>query len=282
MTSAIYDGYSILERRCLVPRPRHEPTNVALDALVAHDDAPPKGEHIREVMTSLVLNSRDGALLPSERVLAERFGVARMTVRSAINVLESRGLVRRVPGRGTFVQHPRLTHSEIFRSFSEDMRMRGMVPGAKSFRLRTRPASREIAAKLGIEPGEPTHYIERVRTADGIPIALERTNLSAKRFPRIDERMGRDDSLYEVLAKVYRVRLESAEQTISIARLSASEARQLEVDDDTPAFLVERVAVDNMGRVVEFGRSLYRGDRYVIQMHVSRPPDDTVQPTPAK
>ena len=42
--------------------------------------------------------------------------------------------------------------------------------------------------------------------------------------------------------------------------------------DFEPAFLVEQVAVDNMGNVVEYGRSLYRGDRYVIQMHVSRPP----------
>jgi GntR family transcriptional regulator len=257
-----------------VPRPRHEPTDVALDTLVVDDDARLKGEHIKEVLTSLVLSSRDGSLLPSERVLAERFGVARMTVRGSINALESRGLVRRVPGRGTFVQHPTLTHSEIFRSFSEDMRMRGMVPGAKSFRMRTRPASREVAGRLGIEAGEPTHYIERVRTADDIPMALERTNLSAARFPRFTERMGRDDSLYELLARTYRIRLESAEQTVSIARLSESEARRLEVDGDTPAFLVERVAVDNMGGVVEFGRSLYRGDRYVIQMHVSRPPDD--------
>ena len=256
-----------------MPRPRHEPSDAALEALVA-DESRHKGEHIKEVLTSLVMNSRDGSLLPSERVLAERFGVARMTVRGSINALESKGLVRRVPGRGTFVQHPTLTHSEIFRSFTEDMRMRGMVPGAKSFRMRTRPASRDVARKLNIEPGDPTIYIERVRTADDVPMALERTNLAAERFPRFTERMGRDDSLYEVLARVYRVRLESAEQTVSIARLSASEARRLEVDEDTPAFLIERVAVDNMGEVVEFGRSLYRGDRYVIKMHVSRPPDE--------
>ncbi len=231
----------------------------------------PKGEHIKDVLTTLVLESRDGSLLPSERALAERFGVARMTVRGAMEELRSRGLVRRVSGRGTFVQHPTLTHSEIFRSFSDDMRNRGMTPGSRSYRARTRPAPRDIAAKLGIEPGAPIHAIERVRTADGIPMALERTNLSADRYPRLLSVMGRDESLYDVLARVFNVRLESAEQTVSIARLSPAEAKRLEVPEYDPAFLIERVAVDNMGNVVEFGRSLYRGDRYAIQMHVSRP-----------
>lgn len=253
-----------------MPRPRHEPNSTALDVLAAEADGP-KGQHIKDVLAALVSKSRDGSLLPSERVLAERFGVARMTVRGAVSELEERGLVRRVPGRGTFVQHPTLTHSEIFRSFSEDMRNRGMTPGSQSLRARTRPATREIALRLGIEPAAPVHSIERVRTADGIPMALERTNLSADRYPGLLAMVGKDDSLYEVLAREFGARLESAEQTVAIARLSPAEAKRLEVPEYDPAFLIERVSVDNMGNVVEFGRSLYRGDRYAIQMHVSRP-----------
>ena len=253
-----------------MPRPRHELHDSARDVLTA-EAAGPKGKHIKDVLAALVLESRDGSLLPSERVLAERFGVARMTVRGAIGELEDRGLVRRVAGRGTFVQHPTLTHSEIFRSFSEDMRNRGMTPGSRSFRARTRPAPREVAARLGISPAAEVYSIERVRTADGVPMALERTNLPADRYPGLLTMMSRDDSLYEVLGKAFGVRLESAEQTVAIARLSPAEARRLEVPDYDPAFQIERVSLDNMGNVVEFGRSLYRGDRYAIQMHVSQP-----------
>lgn len=253
-----------------MPRPRHEPTDVAPDVFTSGADRP-KGAYIQDVLVSLVLESRHGSLLPSERVLAERFGVARMTVRGAINELEDRGLVRRIAGRGTFVQHPTLTHSEIFRSFSEDMRHRGMTPGARGYRARTRPATRDIAERLGIPAGAEAHSIERVRTADGIPMALERTNLPADRYPQLLSVMGSDESLYEVLGRDFGVRLESAEQTVAIARLSPAEAKRLEVAAYDPAFLVERVSIDNMGKVVEFGRSLYRGDRYAIQMHVSRP-----------
>ncbi|WP_433348766.1 GntR family transcriptional regulator [Micromonospora sp. CA-111912] len=254
-----------------MPRTRHEPSDGALESLLAEQNRG-KGRHITDVLTALVLSSRDGALLPSERVLAERFGVARMTVRGSIDALETKGMVRRVPGRGTFVQHPTLTHSEIFRSFSEDMRMRGMTPGAKSYRARTRPATRTVATNLDIAPGEPTHYIERIRTADGIPMALERTNLATARFPTLLDVLGRDDSLYDILGRAFGVRLESARQTVTIARLTATEAKRLEVAEDDPAFLIERISVDNMGKVVEFGRSLYRGDRYAIRMRVSPPP----------
>lgn len=254
-------------------RQRHEPTEASQDVLVA-EEGRRKGEHIKDVLTSLVLESQTGSLLPSERVLAERFEVARMTVRGALNELEARGLVRRVAGRGTFVHRPTLTHSEIFRSFSEDMRSRGMQPGSRRYEARTRRAPRDVAARLGLKPGEEVHYIQRVRTADGIPMALESTNLPAARFPRLLESMHQDDSLYEVLTRLFDVKLEAAEQTVSIARLSPAQAKRLEVPDYDPAFAVERVAVDNMGKVVEFGRSLYRGDRYAIQMHVSRPPSE--------
>ncbi|SDU80808.1 GntR family transcriptional regulator [Jiangella alkaliphila] len=252
-----------------MPRPRHEPDGVAPDVFTGIGRA--KGAHIKDVLAALVQRSRDGSLLPSERVLAERFGVARMTVRGAIDDLVARGLVRRVSGRGTFVRRPTLTHSEIFRSFSEDMHDRGMTPGSRDYRARTRPATRDVADRLGVEPGTPVHSIERVRTADGVPMALERTNLPAERFAQLLTVMNRDESLYAVLARVFGVRLESAEQTVSIARLRPAEARRLEVPEDEAAFLIERVSLDAMGNVVEFGRSLYRGDRYAIQMQVSRP-----------
>ena len=256
-----------------MPRPRHEPDSAATDALAVEPAAPdgPKGRHISDVLAALVLQSRDGALLPSERVLAERFGVARMTVRGALGELENQGLVHRVAGRGTFVRQPALTHSDIFRSFSEEMRIRGLTPGARSFRARTRPAARAVAARLGIEPGAPVHAIERVRTADGVPMALERTNLSADRFPDLLAALGRDDYLYDLLASRIGVRLESAEQTVAIARLTAAQARRLEVAEQDPAFLIERAALDSMGHVIEFGRSLYRGDRYSVRMHVGSP-----------
>jgi GntR family transcriptional regulator len=246
---------------------------VTLDSVAAKLPASgqTKGERILETLQAFAQASPAGALLPSERALAEHFRVSRMTVRGAIDDLESKGFARRVPGRGTFVDHPQLTHSETFRSFSDDMRLRGLEPGAVGYRASTRGATRSVAAALGVEIGAETLHIERVRTADGEPMAIERTNVSLDLFPGLRSQMSADKSLYDIIQTVYGVRLESALQRVSIARLTATDAAKLAVSEGDPAFLVERTALDNMGRVVEFGRSLYRGDRYAIEMHVGAP-----------
>lgn len=253
-----------------MPRYRHEAT-LDFPVTPAPTRGQTKGEHILETLQSFAQATPAGTLLPSERALADHFHVSRMTVRGAVDELESKGFARRVPGRGTFVNHPQLTHSETFRSFSDDMRLRGLEPGSIGYSASTRRATRSIAASLGVEVGAETLHIERVRTADGEPMALERTNVSLDRFPGLRSQMSADQSLYDIIQRVYGIRLESARQRVSIARLSASDAAKLAVAEGEPAFLVERTALDNMGRVVEFGRSLYRGDRYAIEMHVGTP-----------
>lgn len=248
-------------------RPRNAPAGLNLSG---DQQDLGKREQIKAALETFIRNSPPDSLVPSERVLAEQFNVARMTVRSVMNALESGGMIRRVPGRGAFVQHPRLVHSEIFRSFSEDMRLRGMVPGAKDFRITTEKADRACAHNLGVNPGDEIYFIERVRTADAIPMAIERTRLPAARFPGLTGKLYADDSLYQVLQTEYGVQLETAEQSVAIARLDAADARRLETVVNEPCFAVTRRAHDNMGKIVEFGRSLYRGDRYVIEMHVGR------------
>jgi GntR family transcriptional regulator len=148
-----------------------------------------------------------------------------------------------------------------------------MEPGARDFSARLEPASVEVAAALDLTEGDPVVRIERVRTADGTAMAYETTNLPAARFPDLLERMSETDSLYEVLDRVYGVRPENAEQTVAIDRLSSEDAVRLETAAGEPCFAIERKAHDNMGKTVEFGRSLYRGDRYVIEMHVGRAAD---------
>ena len=237
----------------------------------AFDGSSAKGEQILRSLTDLIETQLAGTLLPSERVLAERFGVARMTIRQSIDELEKRGLARREPRLGTFVQEPRLIHSDIFRSFSEDMRLRGMVPGTSRLFADVRIAGPELAPRLGIGKTDRVHYLERVRTADGEPMAIERTNLPFDLFPQLDAQLEEGASLYQVLGEQYGVRLETAEQHIRIDRLSHGDAIEMKCLEADPAFLIERSSRDAMGRVIEFGRSLYRSDRYEILMQVHRP-----------
>jgi GntR family transcriptional regulator len=203
-------------------------------------------------------------------VLAERYGLARMTVRKELDRLVAEGAAYRVHGRGTFVAEPRIVYAEALSGFSEDVRARGMVPGARVLRHEEILAGEEIAAALERHPATPVVCIERVRTADGVPIALEWAYLPSEDFPGLERLRLGDGSLYALLRDRYGVQLESATQRVNTVALSAAEAELLETEEGQPAFLFRRVTRRPSGRVVESARSLYRGDRYELEITQAR------------
>jgi GntR family transcriptional regulator len=230
----------------------------------------PKGEQLQEILEGTIGALEPGALLPSERLLAERYGVARATVTQAIDDLVSRGLVYRVHGSGTFVAEPKFRQPLTLTSFTEDMRARGMTPGSVVRRQAVVPASEVVARHLALVPGTPVVHMERVRTADGEPMALERTHLPAQRLPGLEDADLTDASLYELLERRWGVRVAEADQWASVVRVTDEEAALLHVSPEQPALLFQRVTRDPAGTPVEYVRSLYRGDRYEVHTRLER------------
>jgi GntR family transcriptional regulator len=230
----------------------------------------PKGEQLRQLLDELIAGLGTGALLPSERVLAERYGVARMTVRKQLDRLVGEGAAYRIPGRGTFVAEPRVVYADALKGFSEDIRARGMVPGGRELAQALVTADAALAAALERPPGTPLVLIHRVRTADGVPIALEWAHLPSEDFPGLERTRLNGGSLYALLRARYGVTLGTASQRVSAVALSAEEAATLEAATGQPAFLFRRVSRRPSGRVIECARSLYRGDRYELEIQQAR------------
>jgi GntR family transcriptional regulator len=184
--------------------------------------------------------------------------------------LVSRGLVYRVHGSGTFVAEPKFRQPLTLTSFTEDMRARGMTPGSVVRNQAVVPASEVVARHLNLVPGSPVVHLERVRTADGEPMALERTHLPAQRLPGLESADLAGASLYELLARDWGVRVAEADQWASVVRLTEEEAALLQVAPDQPALLFQRLTRDPGGTPIEYVRSLYRGDRYEVHTHLER------------
>jgi GntR family transcriptional regulator len=229
-----------------------------------------KREQLQEILEGIVASLEPGALLPSERLLVERYQVARGTVVQAIEALVSRGLVYRVQGSGTFVAEPKFRQPLTLTSFTEDMRARGMTPGSVVRSQAIVPASEVVARHLALVPGTPVVHLERVRTADGEPMALERTHLPAQRLPGLEDADLTDASLYELLERTWGVRVAEADQWASVVRVTEDEAALLHVSAEQPALLFQRVTRDPAGTPVEYVRSLYRGDRYEVHTRLAR------------
>jgi GntR family transcriptional regulator len=247
---------------------RAEPAPAALPHRLP--EGRPKGRALREIIEALVATLEPGAALPSERLLAERYGVARMTVRGEVDRLVAEGVVYRLHGRGSFVAEPRVAQSGLFTSFSEDMRARGLAPGSIVRSQELTAAGPFVAGSLAIAPGAPVAEIERLRTADGAPLALERAYLPAERFPGIAATDLVRGSLFELFT-AYGVSLTHADQRVLAVAIDAGEAALLEVAAGAPGLRFHTLARDADDRPAYYATSLYRGDRYEIELRQSRP-----------
>lgn len=239
----------------------------AVEALAPLVGSKPKGEQLRRALEQLMAGLGPGALLPSERILAERFGVARMTVRRELDRLTADGLAYRVERQGTFVAEGRIVQSDALSSFSEDIVARGMTPGGRTLAQEVVPADEAVAAALERPPGVPVVRIHRVRTADGEPIAAEWIHLPSDDFPLLERAPLDGRSLYALLRQRYGVTFGEARQRASAVAMTAEQATLLHAEAGQPAFLFRRTTRRHNGRVIESARSLYRGDRYEIAMH---------------
>jgi GntR family transcriptional regulator len=229
----------------------------------------PRYYAVKTELLGLVHELGQGAALPSERELADRFGVSRVTLRQAVSELVLEGRLQRKHGSGTYVAPPKLVQPLALVSYTEGMRRQGVEPGRTVTSLEQLPADETLAEDLLIEPGEPVIHIERVLLADGQRVGLESTYLSEQRFPFLVEVFDPGASLYACLQKHFAVVFGEAEERLETVLATPREALLIGTNPALPMLLLHRVTHDVDGRPVERVRSLYRGDRFsfVARLH---------------
>lgn len=214
---------------------------------------------------------KPGDHLPPEREMAAMSGLSRVTVRKGVQALVASGQLIQKRGSGTFVA-PRVERLEqalsLLTSFTEDMARRGKrVESRWIARGLHAPVPEEVMA-LGLGANDRVARLERVRSSDGVPLAIERASLPAAILPDPE---GVDSSLYAVL-EARALRPVRAVQRISAANLEAKDADLLGVPPGVAGLRIERVSYLPSGQVVEFTRSLYRGDAYDFAVELKLAP----------
>lgn len=253
----------------VMPRTRHEidPSKLTTTEIAS---GRPKGYQLRKILEELADRSGPGALMPSERVLADHFGISRTTVRQEIERMVTDGVLFRRHGHGTVVAEPTPAHTDLLTSFSRDMRARGMTPGSRVLSATVEPATSRTAARMEVDEGEPVLHLVRLRLADGVPMALERTDVSASRFPGLELLDWADRSLFDTLEEQWSVRPATSDANIQAVIADPHDAELLEIEPGQPCLLIAGVTRDAAGAVLESDRSLYRGDRYEVLARARR------------
>lgn len=204
---------------------------------------------------------KPGDALPSERDLALKVAVSRVTVRKAVQHLVREGVLVQRHGSGTFVapQTHRVEQSlSQLTSFAEDMARRGMAVHSAWLDRGIYDPSPEETVILGLSSGERVARVARLRISGEMPLAIERAALSATILPDPQE-IGA--SLYAHLDRGDN-RPVRAIQRIRAVNLGEADAKLLEVPTGAAGLYIERISYLSSGRVIEFTRSIYRGDTY--------------------
>jgi len=237
-----------------------------VDDLLVTEGRALKHVQVREYVRSLVSGAAPGSPAPSERELVHRFGVARMTVRQAMDALVVEGLLERIPGRGTFVARPRRIASRLT-SFTEEMQRRGMLAESQTLLARREQAGPGVARALNLTEGDAVIHWRRLRRADSVPMCIEDAYLNEILIPGFLQ-SGMPTSLYEAL-DARGLRPTWAEDSITADIASEEEAAMLETEPGAAVLRHSRRAVADE-KVVEVSRSVYRSDRFTMWVQLGQ------------
>ena len=202
-----------------------------------------------------------GIPLPPEREIAKLTGLSRVTVRKAIAPLVKSGLVEQKQGSGSLIAEPvqRVEQSlSRLTSFTEDMQFRGIKTTSRWLNRAISAPSPEEIMNLAISTSETVSRIDRLRFANDIPMAIERATLPnyILKVP-----LNVENSLYETLEKIGKKPVRAI-QHLKATNIKKEDAILLKCDEGTACLNVTRLSFLGSGEVVEFTKSVYRGDAY--------------------
>lgn len=221
-----------------------------------------------QIEQALLQRIQSGELAPgdpldSEEELSRRYQVSRMTARQALHGLKVSGHAFSQKGRGTFVTRPKFEKNEMhLQGFTEEMRRRGMTPSSRVLEQKRTVANEDLQEKLHLQPGDEVLWLQRLRFADGVPMALEGTNVPLRRFPGLEKFDFSKTSLYQVLREHYGVQPGWADETIEALLATSKEAELLTIPRHSSILSITRIVMTTEEAPVEYACSRFRGDRY--------------------
>lgn len=210
-----------------------------------------------------------GDRIPSEPCLASEFALNRNTVRQAIALLVQKGLVEKQKGVGTFVRR-RISLDPVhdlgrLTSFVDDFDVRDIAVQNRVLAARREHATPDLAARLGIPPGDPVALVERLRSVDRTPFVLERGFYPYERFAGLLE-LDLSGSIYQLLLTRFNADLHHSVQTLRAVRPMREIAAKLSINNTVPCIFIESLAFSADDECLEVLQSTYRGDRYQFRV----------------
>ncbi|TBL73367.1 GntR family transcriptional regulator [Paenibacillus thalictri] len=214
---------------------------------------------------------RPEELIPTEKELIEQYGVSRTTVREAITELVNEGFLVKKQGKGTTVtSHHMEARLSRLSGLAEEIMEQGLVPSAKLISAEFKKDRFYELSQLQLPDGAVVYIIERVRFANGEPIAYEITCWPERIGKLLELEDLNTAHFYKVLEEKHNISLKGADETIHAINSMTYEAGLLGVSPGAALLEMRRVSYDKNGEPIEYTRTKYRSDRYAYKIHLER------------
>lgn len=205
---------------------------------------------------------KPGDKLPSENELAKQYSISRNTAQKAIRALVNWGLAQRIQGKGTYVCNKTVTLS-ITASLSLTSEIIGLnkVPYSHILQAKIIEASLDIAGKLGVKKDTKVYSIQRIRYVDDQPLMIQTSYIPVAYIPGLLDKNLEDKSLFGLIMREYGVKIDKASEMMRAVSVTEFEGKILKIPEFSPAFLLQRQTYLNDGRVLEYAKTIVRGDK---------------------
>lgn len=227
-------------------------------------------EQIADHLRALVAEGQPGDRLPSEAELCTHFGVSRMTARQAVQVVANEDLIDRRRGAGTFIRSrpvPRDLGSPL--SFTGSMRARGMSSGSQTLTWEEVILSGDEATALDMGDDREGYVLERLRLADGTPMAIERVVMPRELAVALGDGF-QDGSLHDAFRAIGRNPTE-AHAEVEARRATKRERELLGLPQTGIVLSEQRTIFDEDGVPLERTETLYAASRYRFRAILREP-----------
>lgn len=200
--------------------------------------------------------------IPTELELSQQFQISRMTVRKALAELVDEGVLAKKQGKGTFVQEEKMTEDlSSPNSFTHLCRRNGKEPGGRTLKFTLQEARERDRRSLQLADNEQVIRVERVRTADNVPVMLENLYFPGHLKNILTENLN-DVSLYQILKEKYGLYSGNSVMEISVCEATPEEASVLEIKTGKPCLLMEEIVYDQYNKPLHRTKSVLRGDKF--------------------
>lgn len=204
----------------------------------------------------LVENSR----IPTELELSEAYGVSRITIRKALEILVDDEILVRRQRIGTFVSDKKVSRSlNRFMGFTQSCEMSGGKPGTKFLSAELVRAKPSDVKLLRLPEEDKVIRIRRLRYCNDVPVILEENHFPKKYAYLLAEDLNR--SLHQILQE-HGIILNHGEKTIGVCYATKEEAEHLKIKEHTALILSKDIAYDITGEPVYYGKEIVNAERY--------------------